>query len=357
MKKILTALFFLTILTTGQAQTTKEFADSIRRAYKIPELNYAVISSEKIIEMQALGTKKLNSNLKAELTDRFRIGSNTKTVTSYIATVLVKKGIIKWDTKFFELYPELKRKSNPAYYNFTLRDFITFRANLSGWSYGNDTPTQKEIKGNEQQQRYKFVSWILQQSPDLEKKVVYWSNPSYVAVGLMLEKVTGKDYKTLVTEFGKGLGIKFEFGQPNFKNINQTWGHDDMLEPEKPADNYKLNWLSSAGNINVNLPDYTKFIQFQLRGLLGKSIILSADEFNLIHYGLPEFSYGWKTYTDESSKLKYSFHEGNPGTFITRVYICKETDKAFIFFTNGQSDDAEKGLNILFDELNKKYGR
>lgn len=357
MTKTLVTLFFLTILTIGKAQTTKEFADSVRKAYNIPELNYAVISSDKIIEIQALGTKKINSNSKAELTDKFRIGSNTKTVTSYIATLLVKEGKIKWNTKFFDLYPELKLKSNSAYYDLTLQDLITFRAKIISWSYGNENPTKNEIKGNEQQQRYEFVSWILKQKPVSEKQELYWANPSYVAAGLMLEKVTGKDYKTLVAELGQKLNIKFGFGQPNFTDKNQTWGHDDKLEAEKPADNFKLNWLSSAGNLNVNLLDHTKFVQLQLQGLLGQSKTLTAEEFNFMHYGLPEFSFGWEWFIDANSKLKYSFHEGNPGTFLTKVYICKDTDKAFILFANVQSDEAEKGLKTLFDELNKKYSK
>jgi CubicO group peptidase (beta-lactamase class C family) len=355
MKKVFLLLFIIVYNDTF-GQKMVEFADSIRNHYHIPELNYAVISSDKIIEIQALGLKKANSKLKANLSDKFRIGSNTKTVTSYIAMFLVKEGKIKWDTKFFDLYPELRNKSNPAYYDLTLQDFITFRANLIRWSYGNETPTKEEIVGNQQQQRLEFVSWILQQKPDsVSKNGIYWSNPSYVAAGLMLEKVTGKDYETLVTDFGNNLGIKFDFGQPNFKDKKQTWGHNENLEPEKPAQNYKLNWLSSAGNINVNLPDYTKFIQLQLGGLLGKSNKITAEEFHKMHFGLPEFSFGWRKYIDEKSGLIYSFHEGNPGTFLTKIYICKEIDKAFILFANIQSDDAEEGLNVLFDKLNKKY--
>lgn len=357
MKKIIlfTILIYL-IPNFVMSQTIKKFADSIRKVYKIPELNYAIVSSDKIIEIKALGTKKNKSKLKAELTDKFRIGSNTKTVTSYIATLLVKEGKIKWETKFFDLYPELKSKSNPAYYDITLQDLITFRAKIISWSYGDETPTQKEINGTEQEQRYKFVSWILEQKPVEKKQELYWANASYVAVGLMLEKVTGKDFKTLVTELGKSLNIEFVFGQPNFKNKNQTWGHNDELEPEKPAQNFKLNWLSSAGNINVSLQDYTKFIQLQLNGLLGKSEKLNAKEFELMHYGLPEFAFGWEWFVDDNSKLKYSFHEGNPGTFLTKVYICKQTDKAFIIFANVQSEEAEKGIKIIFDKLNNKYG-
>lgn len=348
-------LLFICIYNCSYAQTMSKFIDSVRKVYHIPELNYAVVSSEKVIEIQASGYKKADSYLKAELSDKFRIGSNTKTVTSYIATILVKEGKIKWNTKFFDLYPELKSKSNAAYHHLTLQDFLTFRANLISWSYGNEIPTKKEIKGNEQRQRYEFVSWILKQNPVVEENAIYWSNPSYVAAGLMLEKVTGKDYKKLVTELGESLGITFGFGQPNVKDSKQTWGHDENLIPEKPAENFKLNWLSSAGNINVSLPDYTKFIQLQLQGLLGKSKTLTVEDFDFMHYGLPEFSFGWKWYIDEKSKLRYSFHEGNPGTFLTKVYICKDTDKAFILFANVQSDDAENGLKIIFDELKKRY--
>ncbi len=350
-------LAFIIFFNISNGQTTAQFADSIRIKYKIPELAYAVLSSDSIIELKVLGFHKVNTKSKAQISDRFRIGSNTKTVTSYIAALMVKQGKIKWDTKFFDLYPELKQKSNAAYYDYTLQDFITFRANLMSWTYTYETPTEKEIKGDEQNQRYEFVSWVLQQNPDTTKKVTYWSNPSYVAVGLMLEKVSGKDYKKLVTELGNELNITFGFGQPNNIDKNEPWGHDENLIPEKPSQNYKLNWLSSAGNINVSLPDYCKFIQLQLEGLNGKSKVFSAEEFSYFHFGLPKFSYGWQIYLDEATNLKYSYHKGNPGTFLSKVFICKETNRAFIFFTNIQSEDAENGITILFNELSNKYSK
>jgi CubicO group peptidase (beta-lactamase class C family) len=355
MNKIFATIFFFTIYAISIGQiTVANFADSIRIKYKIPELAYAVVSSNTIIELNVLGFQKANTNFTAQQNDKFRIGSNTKTITSYITACLVKQGKTKWDAKFFDLYPELKTKSNAAYYDLTLQDFLTFRANLISWTYTNETPTEKEIKGSEQKQCYEFVAWVLQQNPDTVKKTTYWSNPSYVAAGLMLEKATGKNYKTLVYELGKELNIDFGFGQPNNLNKKQPWGHNTDLVPEKPSKNYKLNWLSSAGNINVSLPDYVRFIQLQLRGLLGKSTLFTAEEFNYMHYGLPKFSFGWQCYIDEKTNLKYSYHKGNPGTFLSKIFICKDTDRAFIFFTNVQSEDAEKGLTVLFNYLNKR---
>ncbi|WP_051951385.1 serine hydrolase [Flavobacterium sp. ASV13] len=356
MKKKLVFLLYFSILTTFYGQKNSALAENIRINYKIPELAYAVISSDSIFEIQTLGYQRINSSYKAKIDDRFRLGSLTKTITSYIAMILVKEGKIKLETKFFDLYPELKANSNPVLYNVTLKDFLTFRAPIPTWSYGNETPTQKEIKGNDKKQRYEFISWFFKQNQIVsEKQEAYWSNPSYVAAGLMLEKASGKSYETLVNELGKNLSINFGFGQPNLINENEPWGHDENLNPEKPALNYKLNWLSSAGNINCSLPDYCKFTQMQLQGLLGKSKILSAQEFNMIHNGLPEFSFGWSSEINEKSGLKYSFHNGNPGTFLTKVYICPAINKAFIIFANVQSEEADKGLMLLLDELQKQY--
>ena len=39
----------------------------------------------------------------------------------------------------------------------------------------------------------------------------------------------------------------------------------------------------------------------QLQGLLGRSTIFTAKEFDLMHNGLPEFSFGWYSETDKKT--------------------------------------------------------
>lgn len=113
----------------------------------------------------------------------------------------------------------------------------------------------------------------------VEKDGLTPSNADYIVAGLMLEKVSGKTYKQLVTAFGESVGISFNFDYPNITDVLQPWGHDAYLKPLPPYDNYKLNWLLSAGNINVSLTDYIKFIQLQLKGLKGKTSILPQATF------------------------------------------------------------------------------
>lgn len=54
------------------------YADSIPLAYKIPELAFAVLSADSIIELQTLRFQRIGTDFKATSGDRFHIGSNTK---------------------------------------------------------------------------------------------------------------------------------------------------------------------------------------------------------------------------------------------------------------------------------------
>ena len=322
----------------------------------MPEVAFAAVSADKILEMQCLGYKKTGSNLAAIRNDRFRIGSNTKTVTGFIAALLVKQGKISWNTKFFDLYPEMKAKSNPAYYDLTLLNLLSFRTRLPKYTYTDAEPRREQFIGNENEQRYQFMQWFFMQKPVKTKEEISFSNLGYVAAGLMLEKVGGKSYKQLVTDLGSQLGIDFRFGNPNSNDSMQPWGHNNQLIPEPAGDNYKLEWLLAAGNLNVSLPDYVKFIQLQLKGLRGDSSLLSADEFKFLHYGLPGFAVGWFWEVNEQHE-KFSHHTGNPGTFLSEVYVFGGRDRAYVLFTNVQSDEAETGLSIIYHEMRKRYGK
>ena len=325
-------------------------ADSIRRLYEIPELAYAVVSSDSVLEMRVLGYRRWGADYEARPDDRFRIGSNTKAITGFIAARLVKQGLIAWDTRFFDLYPELKEQSQRAYHDLTLVDLLTFRTRLIKWTYTDTVPTPEEITGDESAQRCSFMAWCLRQPPVRKTSGPSFSNPGYVAAGLMLEKATGRSYAELVADLGTELGIHFAFGAPNATDSEQPWGHDQDLEPEPPHENKKLTWLLAAGNIQMSLPDYAKFIQVQLAGVAGRSPLLSSKEFRFLHQGRERFAVGW-FWEKEPGGDMVVHNVGNPGTFLSKVYMLPEKNRAFILLCNAQTPAADEGLIQLYREL------
>jgi len=352
--RILLIILLLGNVHCCHSKTLEAFADSIRKAYHIPELGYAVVSSDKVYELGVMGVKKKGTKIVAKQSDIFRIGSNTKAITGYLAAILVKEGKIGWDTKFFDLFPELKAKSRKEYYDVTLLNLLSFRTKLFSYTYTYAKPIKDQFTGDEEQQRYQFAAWFFQHEPVRSNDSVSFSNLGYVAAGMMMEKASGKAYKTLVKELGDQLGIDFHYGRPNNIAANQPWGHGENLTPEPPGDDFKLSWLLPAGNISLCLPDYVKFIQMQLQGLAGKSTILAGKEFDFLHYGLSKFAVGWFWDKDEEGR-PFSYNVGNPGTFLTAAYVYKGSDKAFILFANAQTDASEEGFEVLYNEMKRRY--
>lgn len=338
---------------TAAAQLLKPMADSLRKAYQIPALGYAVVSADSILDMQLLGEKKAGVPL--TMNDRFRIGSNTKAVTGMIAALLVKEQLLQWDTPFFSLFPELKKGSQRAYQHITLIQALNYRNKLPKYTYTNPSPRAAQICGNDAMQRYAFVKWLLQQPPVTDTAEINYTNAGYTLAGLMLQKVAHKTYPDLVATLGQQLQISFGIGSPNLHDSTQTWGHDANGQAEPPAANEKLNWLMAAGNINSTLPDYARFIQEQLKGLNGRSPLLNASEFAILHHGFPSFATGWFWERNDAGHL-VSHNMGNPGTFITEVYVIPEVDRAYIFFTNLQRDNVYEALTLLREAMEKKYG-
>ncbi len=354
MKTVNIIVLILLISNISKAQSIAALADSIRTAYHIPELGYAVVSLKQVNELQVSGVRQIGTTRTAMPEDRFRIGSNTKAITGFIAAQLVKEGTIHWDTKFFDLFPELKTRNNRAFHNLTLLRLLSFRTNLYPYTYTYPEPAETQFKGTYQEQRLEFAAWFFKQKPVAGKDSFHFSNLGYIAAGLMLERASGKQFKDLVDGLGARLGVSFGFGQPNFADSTQPWGHDMNMLPEAPGNSVKLEWLQAAGNINIGLPDYSRFIQLQLQGLNGNSDLLSKQEFNFLHFGLNRFAVGWFNSVDENGR-RYSYNTGNPGTFLTRVYVFPDSDKALILFCNVQSPEAEAAFEILYQQFRQNY--
>jgi len=339
------------------AQDLLKFADSIRIAYSIPELAFAAVSSDSVLVIHTMGVQRYNTNYSARPGDRFHIGSNTKAITAFIAALQVKEKKLDWSSTYLGCFPELRWRSRNVYDSITLEHLLTFRGLVQGYTYTNESPKREELRGNYDEQRYWLAANFLTLPPmPVMKNGLTPSNIDYIMAGVMLEKATGKTYKQLVGALGTLLGIDFRFDYPNLKDTAQPWGHNSELQPQPSAENYKMNWLLPAGNINVKPEEYLRFVQVQLKGLKGESQLLPQKTFEKLLFGRPPFSFGWFNSTNPVTGHHIAYNEGDAGAFVTRVQIIKEADRGYIVFTNVSSPEAREGVTILMAELAKRFG-
>ncbi len=87
----------------------------ICRKHDVPAMAYAVVNAEGIIQSQCAGNRKRGTSDKVELSDRFPIGSNTKSMTATLAAILVEAGKIEWTRRSATFGPRLQK--NPSIRN------------------------------------------------------------------------------------------------------------------------------------------------------------------------------------------------------------------------------------------------
>ena len=346
MKKVIFLLFILT-MQAPQAQTIDDQIEQIRQAHEIPQLTYAVITQDSILSLGTSGThKSTDTRNNASLVDYFHLGSNSKAITAFIAATLVQKGLISWDTTYFDLYPEAKKQAKPEYYKATLADFLSHRAGVHAYTNGTERLALPPFSGTKQQQRTAFSQFVLTQDPVETKEPYFYSNAGYSIAASMLEKVTNKSWETLVQEIlGDELHLNYVIGWPNRNLEDQPWGHalsEGELTPVPPTFEYNLSLIEPAGDLSMTVFSYIKYIQLNLAGLSGANNVLSAALYRDLFSTKHPYSLGWVV-TKKSKQLQYE-HAGSDGTFFSYCLIDTTSHKAYILLANSGTPLAQEGV-------------
>lgn len=340
-------------------QKNIDFADSIRGVSHIPELSYAVVTNDSILKMGVFGVHSVKLPDTATQNDRFHLGSETKALTAFMIARFVEKGTLKWTTKFFDIFPGWKKTSKREYYDITLQDLLSHRARIQPFQGEND-PTMPAFQGTKQQKRAQFGKFVLQLEPvkkDSTQPFTY-SNAGYTLASLMVEKKTGLSWEQLMIKvYNHDLRLAVAFSWPENQTTKDTWGHSDkegILVPIPSNADYHLDYTEPAGDINMRLKDYTRFIQLNLDGLNGHNNYLRASTYHFIHEGITGYSLGWFNIYENGNS--FSTHSGTAGTYYTLVQIDRKKLVAYIIFTNSFNEETVNGVRLLMRQLKHEYG-
>jgi CubicO group peptidase (beta-lactamase class C family) len=273
-------LLAATIPVFSQAFTAA--VDSIRKYRSVPGVAYAVFSGDKILEIGAVGVRKLRTKDQVTVNDRFNIGTNTTAFTAYLAARLSETGRVNWKTNIIKVWPELNGKSMKIYHRVTLEQLLSQRAGIKPYAQLNDYRAVPALGGSITEQRRAFSAYILKQTPLL---VVDSNKGTFSVAGTtiaasMMEKLTRKSWEDLVSEYiNKPLNISAHFGLPNQTDSTQPSGHWNgpgylVAEPANTG-MHPIPAVTPATGINISLKNYIVFLQDLLRALENKKSLIS----------------------------------------------------------------------------------
>ena len=340
----------------------------ICREKKVPALAVAVVRPNEIVATACSGIRKLGANSAVELSDRFPLGSNTKSMTATLAAILVEAGEIEWTTTVSEVWSTAGEKHlHPSLRDVTLEELLSHQSGLQSDLGGKDWIGFFDEENSPTRERQRMLKLIMKKKPKHAHRKFTYSNLGYVVAAAMLEKQTGESYEALMHQ-KVFKPLKMESADfrtmTTAKNLKEPllWGHTgDKQQPMDPriagAENPSV--YAPCGTVNVTIEDYAKYAQWHLRE---EPAPLLSDRKTLdrIHSGIVDApSIGGK-YGGGWIHLDMGFgrvmnHVGSNTNSFAVIWVFPDSDFAAIACTNTGAQSGFLACDKAIEHLMKTY--
>jgi len=320
-----------------EASDLKPFLDKVVADNKLPSIAAAIVDKDGVRLMASSGVRKDGDSIEVTDQDLYHLGSCTKAMTAVLTAMHIDDGLLNWDTKFIEVFPELSSKIDTSYHDIDITSLLTHTAGVIANAPNTSAYSDQEIK----ERRLRIISDNLKDPVELTQDAYLYSNFGYIMVGAMLEKLTGQSWEELMTQrIFTPLGMTSAgFGVPGSKGeTDQPWGHYKPLGfgdwTAIQADNPEA--LGPAGTVHCNLEDWGKFIAFQL--LQDDTTLLSqAQREQLLVVHKEDYASGWIVIDRTWANGKAYNHAGTNTMNFALTWVAPENDRAYLICTNSHS--------------------
>ncbi len=330
--------------------------EAICKEHKVPALAVIVTKDGQICDRAATGVRKWGDPTQVTTNDVWHIGSCTKSMTATLAAILIEQGKLRWDTTIAEVFPELKGKMDKGYEAATVEQLLHHRGGVPKSPPAAAWARAWEEFGTPTQQRREFIEAVLKEPPAAapgEKEI--YSNQGYTIVGAMLEKISGEDFESLMTDkLFKPLHMNTAgFGAPGTAGkTDQPWGHVRKVFTTVPEQIDNPPAISPAGRVHCSLDDLARYAMLHLQenaanGLLKPETLarLHKPDGANISSPIDNYACGWVVLQRGWAGGRTLWHNGSNTMWYIVMWLAPEKNFCIIAATNVAGDDAEKACD------------
>lgn len=327
-----------------------EALKTLRQRHRVPALAAAVVTGKGLGLCGVAGVRKGGTTVPAALADLWHLGSDTKAMTSALVGLLVEQGVLTWDTRVADVFPEMAAAFHPECKDVTLLHLLAHRGGVRA---NLDWGSLAKAGGTVQEQRLQAVRQGLSEKPESSCGTRFlYSNLGYVIVGAVIEKKTGIAWEAALKErVFKPLGMKRAgFGGTGTPGqIDQPWGHVGGGQPVASngpdADNPPV--LGPAGRVHSPLQEWALFVADQLRGAQGRDGLLKAETYRTLHTPVAggESAFGWMAVERPWGGGTVLTHSGCNTMNFSVVWMAPKRDFAVLVCCNQGDDTAAKACD------------
>jgi CubicO group peptidase (beta-lactamase class C family) len=274
---LVTAILGASPLSAAEPSVTviEEILRHTRDFWHAPGIAAAVVRDDKVIYLNGVGVRELDSDKPVTADTLFAIGSCTKAFTATALALLVAEGQAHWDDPVRRHLPWFRLDDPLADRDVRLDDLLCHRIGLAAhdllW-YGAPWDIEESVR------RMAF----LERSSSFRSKYEY-NNLAYLAAGLAIGAIAKQPWHTFVQErLFKPLKMKnavFTSGEAQRSADHASpHGHDSAGKVKAIPWYNDDKQIRASGSIKASVRDLSQWLRFQLADgkMDGKQVVPAA---------------------------------------------------------------------------------
>lgn len=275
-------------LLAGASELPEAIA-KIKDKYQVPGLVATYVEVDASPEIIVTGIRKAGHSTQIQSNDKFPLGSNGKAMTATLVATFIDEGKLNWTDTLETLLPDFKL--HEGFKQVTVEMLLAHRSGLPANQKWDDYLRWAQLETSEG--RTIMAKTLLSEPP--VKKAGEWnySNAGYITLGLILERISGKSWEMLMHErLFSALEMKSCGFGPTTDGSDveplEPWGHFIVEGKLLPQQTDNAPYYGPAGGVHCSVPDWAKFLNMQLKGYLGESSFLKAENFKKLFTPYPK---------------------------------------------------------------------
>lgn len=350
--KILIYLIICLVPFCGESQTLnnqllKDSIEVILKQKNISGAYVSIVKKDSILFQEGIGIINKEKGIRADEQHLFRLGSVSKTFTALVIMNLVKDGKLNLEDDIRKIVPEIHvinkwEDSHPI----KLKHVLEHKAGFDDIHLSALSKISKKPEGTLMIDEVLFFNKCYKANwkPGL---VMSYSNPGYVLLGYIIEKISGHSYQDYIRE---------NILRP--LKMNNTRFISEIIDKDKIVTGYSNNtgrvlpipknqrfYGETGGGLLSNAEDMSKFLQFLLKpdsvsssDFLGVKEILEMEQLhsqlelsNNIKFG---YSIGIQDRLFGQPQRVFKGHSGLIDGFVSNFIYNREYDIGISVTTN-----------------------
>ena len=271
----------------------------------------------------------------------YEIGSITKMQTAVCVFRLIDEGRLRLDDKVAQFFPEYVKAGDMTVYDLLhMRSGIMDFANDAETFFGSEELAEALDDGSITDEILLEHLYQLDLAFTPGSKMEY-SNTNYVLLAMILEKLTGKAYKEVVSEMVFAPADMTSSSATTFGDVNSVPESEDGYMKELVA-------ARGAGDIHSSVLD---LLRFDRAFFNGQRLVSPAGRAGMLDF-VDNYGCGWERSARYDDLV---LHDGDTNSYsgLNAVFHASADRRYFIMLSCSNGDDDEDDGDETEDEFNQ----